>query len=942
MSSNLTLPLPVGAAVPISEITLWRQGMQQVVVLAGGQAVAIWHTATADGNFYEIYARRLDAAGQPLGPEFLVNTTRALDQFLPDVAALADGGFVVIWHSVEYADEVAWNGNPFLFTLFSQRFAADGTPVGSEQTIIKDMYYDPYGVDVVALAGGGYVAIWERHGNAAWDTAPEGYFRVFDADGHPVGPPVRPDPFFAGPELGAQVIALAGGGFAIMKFHLDDLQNGNLDFEVRVYSAAGVQQGTAFEVSNVAQEESDMELVALAGGGFLAAWMAHPPNEFSHVFVRVFGADGAPVGGNIRIDAPPADRSVFVQAMALADGGFVVSWTEGAPATPDSQIMAQVFSATGLALSDPKLIASFEQTFGGYADTHSLHELPGGEILITWQSLEGGLHGRLMEPDGRLHPGSVTLVPAYYVASNFEVTPLPDGRIAIAFESSFGGSYYDMQDVQVLTVELNPSGGLQGGYGEGADTRQLLGASAVVHALGGDDVVFTGVNGDTVYGDRGQDYLVGGSADDLLVGGSGNDTLAGGYAKEPDRSIDDRLFGGLGDDLLIAVQGEDRLFGGAGNDIFARCGFGHGTQVYGGTGDDLIRAWAARVYGGAGNDAIILGPYAEIIEGGEGTDTLIFEYERDRNIDTEDSIHIVSIDLNATTVETHFITRFAGFENVLVIGLLELGIISGNALDNCIQTDGSPSYHTGDFLQGREGNDTLIAGAGKDTLDGGVGADWLDGGTELDLASYAGALAGVRVDLVNPTDREGEAVGDELFSIEGLRGSAHNDFLAGSNLDNRLEGGDGDDALLGRSGNDTLNGGAGNDTLSGSADKNALTGRSGTDVTRGSVDADVFLFNTALNSATNVDTITWFSSSDSIQLEADIFTALEGSLTFDEFRIVKAGTGFAAVDGTDHILYVKSTGQLFYDADANGSTNRVLFAKLPDGTALEFGNLLLV
>jgi hypothetical protein len=61
------------------------------------------------------------------GPEQLVNTTTAGDQIFPDVAALADGGFVVVWQdngAGAAADQVR-----------GQIYNADGSLRGGEFTV---------------------------------------------------------------------------------------------------------------------------------------------------------------------------------------------------------------------------------------------------------------------------------------------------------------------------------------------------------------------------------------------------------------------------------------------------------------------------------------------------------------------------------------------------------------------------------------------------------------------------------------------------------------------------------------------------------------------------------------------------------------------------------------------------------------------------------------
>ena len=49
-----------------------------------------------DGSGDGVYARIFDTGGNPLGNEFLVNTTTDQDQDEPSVVGLAGGGFVVI------------------------------------------------------------------------------------------------------------------------------------------------------------------------------------------------------------------------------------------------------------------------------------------------------------------------------------------------------------------------------------------------------------------------------------------------------------------------------------------------------------------------------------------------------------------------------------------------------------------------------------------------------------------------------------------------------------------------------------------------------------------------------------------------------------------------------------------------------------------------------
>lgn len=205
------------------------------------------------------------------------------------------------------------------------------------------------------------------------------------------------------------------------------------------------------------------------------------------------------------------------------------------------------------------------------------------------------------------------------------------------------------------------------------------------------------------------------------------------------------------------------------------------------------------------------------------------------------------------------------------------------------------------------GNNALFGQDGNDTLAGGVGADQLSGGTGVDIAYYATATGAVVVSLLGPSLNAGEAAGDTFNSVENLIGSNFDDYLYGNNAANSISGGAGNDIIKGFAGNDRLAGGTG---------------------------ADIFIFNTALNVATNVDTITDFNPvADTIWLENAIFTALAaaGMLAAGTFR---ANTTGLAQDADDRIIYESDTGNLSYDGNGNAAGGGILFAKITPGLTL--------
>jgi hypothetical protein len=177
----------------------------------------------------------------------------------------------------------------------------------------------------------------------------------------------------------------------------------------------------------------------------------------------------------------------------------------------------------------------------------------------------------------------------------------------------------------------------------------------------------------------------------------------------------------------------------------------------------------------------------------------------------------------------------------------------------------------------------------------------------------------------------GTASGDR---ITGTIGNDVIDGLGGSDV---LSGGDGNDIVYGRDGSDIVAGDSGDDTLFSDEGNDRVIGGSGNDVLFGGSGGDAFVFDTALNATTNVDTLKDFDPmQDVIRLNDAIFTKTydEGALRSSWFR-----AGDKALDSNDYIIYDQSTGTVSYDADGSGSAAAIKFVGVenkPTLTASDF------
>ena len=410
--------------------------------------------------------------------------------------------------------------------------------------------------------------------------------------------------------------------------------------------------------------------------------------------------------------------------------------------------------------------------------------------------------------------------------------------------------------------------------------------------------VFTGTQ-DTMYGLDGDDDLrATGSYLTTLYGGNGNDLLVFQGA-----STYGELYGGSGNDSLFASTGiiaADYLNGGNGNDYLAgyygndvlEGGFGN-DALFGGVGDD-------RLYGGDGIDALVGDAGNDRLYGGEGDDARI-----------------------AIEVGHNFFDSIGGLYGGAGLDYLDGGS-GGDYLDGGADAD---------ILLGGEGNDVLQGGLGADRMDGGDGHDtfFVDsnsdvvieasgGGSDRVLASTSYTLrTGVAVEALATTNSAGTGT-------ISLTGNEFTQSITGNNGVNTLNGLGGNDIISAFGGSDFLYGGIGNDRLT------------------GGLGNDNFVFDTALNATTNVDTIVDFHNAsgdnDTIRLENAVFTALAtGQLTAAAFTANSTGT---ATNSSQHIIYETDTGYLFYDSNGNGAGGSTHFATLAAGLALTAADFFVV
>lgn len=415
-----------------------------------------------DGQTFrsQVLAQRFDAAGQPVGAA-VEATPPGNDSILyrPHVTALADGGYLVVWDTVNSDLDSSGTG------VFARIVGADGAAQGTPFVLASTMASNQWDVRVSALAGGGFVAIWS-HWSAVENEWSETRARVFDATGTPLADDflVNQSNFFG--QYDGAVTALRDGGFAVV-------WTDEYDIWMRLFDADGTARSDEFK----AIDRTDPAFVAAGGGG-----------------ARV-----APTVAEL------ADGRLVVTAHQLAGSGPNDVWQ--AILDPRGAVL------TGTAAADEVLGNALDNRMTGLAGHDVLMGLEGNDQLLGGaghDSLFGG------DDDDILQGGAGNDM---LQGGDGRDTARFAGTAAVIDLRLNGPQATGEGQDQLIGIENLVGGAARDSFTGTAAANRLDGGGGndKLSGLGGADVLVGGRGNDSLTGGAGADVLTGGLGADRFV-----------------------------------------------------------------------------------------------------------------------------------------------------------------------------------------------------------------------------------------------------------------------------------------------------------------------------------------------------------------------------------------------------------------------------------------
>lgn len=538
---------PRGGEQQVNTTVIEDQQKPAIVALSDGGWVVTWASNGQDGDSYGIYQQRYNADGTPKDGEQRVNTYTTGKQSEASVTALADGGWVVTWESVDQDGSAEG--------IYQQRYNADGTARGAEQRVNTYTSGVQGAASVNALADGGWLVTWHSVGQDGDSTGV--YQQRYDAEGMPVLGEQRVNTSTEGGQAVPSVTTLEDGGWLVTWTYATADRTASAIYQKRFafVSAFGDEKESGVGTGDNDLFRGRKDGLGLgdsleAGDGIDTLAMIETgtldlsaPDKLTGIEI-IQGSGGNDV---VVTDAPRLSGLIYLHGGAGSDElrlkagshDFTGKFLTGIEAIVFSGADAIIFNDKQTALlarneTQDGVIVLQGDTFSG-VERNQLHAQ--GIRLVTDAS---GVHVLAHAIPGLSQSSVLENKPVGTEIGDLSaIDPNPGDGLSYTLVGNAGGRFalsgnklvvansvlldYEQATSHTIVVRVTDAGGLTTDRSFTIQVRDAM--PERVTGTAGADAIKGGRSNDVLKGQGGNDRLWGGLGNDLLYGGTGKDTF---------------------------------------------------------------------------------------------------------------------------------------------------------------------------------------------------------------------------------------------------------------------------------------------------------------------------------------------------------------------------------------------------------------------------------
>ena len=302
----------------VNTITSLIQNKPVIAMDATGNFVIAWMDNFLEGDF-GIAAKRYNALGVPLGPEFRVNTTVIGDQIDPAIAMDRSGDFVITWTSQDLLLDS---------DIYARQYNADGSPKNIDFLVNTVYKINNQELPSIAIDDQGDFAIaWESD----YATYPfsDVYAKRYAASGVEKAPEFQVNTYTTENQDQSSIAMDANGNFVITWSSANQLPTASKTAIAQRYDASGIAQGPEFIVVSVLTNAKQLQTKAAMDktGDFVIVWQDLLSDGDGYgVYARSFNASGSATGTEFLVNSYTTDAQGFPAIAIDGSGDFVITW----------------------------------------------------------------------------------------------------------------------------------------------------------------------------------------------------------------------------------------------------------------------------------------------------------------------------------------------------------------------------------------------------------------------------------------------------------------------------------------------------------------------------------------------------------------------------------------------------------------------------------------
>ena len=272
----------------------------------------------------------------------------------------------------------------------------NGNRIGSHLRVNYYTKNEQINPQIAIAPNGSFTVVWQstHHEKRGWEM----YARSFNAEGEPTRRERALNIQMSGDQANPAVTYVDNNKYVVAwngpgKGDDSGIYARIVENDARVGSEIRVSQTTKGGQQRPA-------ITATPEGGFIVAWDGNGSGDKTGIFMREFDADGAPVGGEARVNSDTSRDDESPRISMDEDGNFAIVWQHDAKKS-DWDVYAQSFRADGTRNGEVVLV---NETLNEDQSNPVIAHLNNGDFIVTWQGAgaedEMGIYARRFAANG--------------------------------------------------------------------------------------------------------------------------------------------------------------------------------------------------------------------------------------------------------------------------------------------------------------------------------------------------------------------------------------------------------------------------------------------------------------------------------------------------------------------------------------------------------------